>query len=57
MKEKKRLSSPGPQIVVEVNVENIVKYLSIASVAIISIIFGTRCLEKLLSRKEDNLYK
>ena len=57
MKEKKRLSSPKSQVVVEVNVENIVKYLSIAGVAIVSIIFATRCLEKVLSKKEEKLYK
>lgn len=39
----KSVNSTVPSVEVTVNVTNIVKYISIAGIAIVGIIFGTKC--------------
>lgn len=40
-------------VTVDVNVTRIVKYICIASVLIVGIIFGTRCYRDMLKKMED----
>lgn len=51
-KENNQPVNTNNSVVVEVNVANIVKYVCITAVLIVSIIFGTKCFLNLLKKSE-----
>ncbi len=51
MFEQEQSETQGSCVRVEVNVTKIVQYVCITGVLIVSVIFGTRCLGKLMERR------
>ena len=53
--EVNKHGNPGNRILVEVNVANIVKYICVTSVIIVSIVLGAKVLMRIFSKESNNL--
>lgn len=52
--EDQTSNQPGVSVNVTVNVTKIVKYLSLAGIAVVAIVFASKCLHKIM---EEDMFK